>query len=120
MQGSPKLFDEDTLFRGRDREFLKCDCSCFRHIACATCHIAPVKSSECKTESVPFLRRQDVRLMPRDETGSTPPFVVRIGDEVLPSAPEDYGSGRQRRILEPGEYVSIEIKFRRQREVGPA
>lgn len=55
---------------------------------------------------------KDVRLMPRDEAGSTPPFTVRIGRD-----PPDENPVACRHSLEPGAHLVVEVDFQRQSQV---
>lgn len=52
--------------------------------------------------------------MPRDETGTTSPFSVRIGKELSEEKPITC-----RHSLEPGAHLTVEVEFQRQIQVTP-
>lgn len=66
-----------------------------------------------------------MRLIPKDEAGSTPAFTVRIKNdsknELGPSLPRPEGKegvpAKSRCKLEPGANLAVEVEFRRQDKV---
>ncbi|CAN0146866.1 unnamed protein product [Ectocarpus sp. 6 AP-2014] len=68
---------------------------------------------------------EDLRLMPRDDAGRAPPFIVRIGNELdssLRHTQEEEGGGeeggRRRYSLAPGTHLEVEVEFKRQNQAG--
>ena len=57
--------------------------------------------------------------MPRDDSGTAPPFIVRIGNELDSSLlhTQREEAGRRLYRLEPGAHLAVEVEFRRQDEV---
>ncbi|CAM9827984.1 unnamed protein product, partial [Ectocarpus fasciculatus] len=63
---------------------------------------------------------EDLRLMPRDDAGRPPPFMVRIGNEIhssLRHKHEEEG-GHRRYSLDPGTHLEVEVEFKRQSQAG--
>ena len=53
-------------------------------------------------------------MMPKDDDGSPPPFVVRIINQVEGA---DQGAGGRRHTVEPGAHLKLEVECRRQEKV---